>query len=595
MGLMMKNKIMPLTDLKAELKEIGYRFPDFKDEDLFVLWFLRAYLTDDEQLAAVTITNGPNDKGLDAIFVDDQARIVCLVQGKYSQKIGRKNETRGDIIGFAQIANILRDPRKDKFRDYIQGANPLVSSKLKHAQNRIEKHDYRLGLYYATLGKCSPGLRREAEQIVKNCGAHIDIIDSKRILILLRDYLDGVAPPISNVNFVMEKGAGVIVDGIYQRYDSRSDIASWVFSMKGDAIGDLVETYGKRLFARNIRGFLGENTPVNRGMRSTLKSEAERFFYYNNGITIICDKAIKEEYKGKHVLRVSNPQIINGLQTTRMLSAEIGKAGKASVLIKVIQVPRDVEGGGEEFDSLVSRIVAGTNWQNAIRPPDLMSNDRKQIEIEREFRKYRYLYLRKKQSKSEAKSIAGGKFSWTIYKEDLAQVIAGCDLDPLVVRAGKNKLFEEENYHKIFSNSDPDYYLPRYWLGREVTNCSKGYPERGYAKWLVLNFTWSTLSPLVRSSKHAEAFRAQEEKQISKLVNPLSTAINRVFGSVLKFYRKNRGAGERVMDISTFFRTKNGLHKEFEKYWETNSNSKMRKDFDRSWKKVEAAISGWGN
>ena len=56
------------------------------------------------------------------------------------------------------------------------------------------------------------------------------------------------------------------------------------------------------------------------------------------------------------------------------------------------------------FETLVSRIVSATNWQNAIKPSDLMSNDRRQIEVERQFRKLDYLYIRKRMTKGEARS-----------------------------------------------------------------------------------------------------------------------------------------------------------------------------------------------
>jgi len=108
----MKTKDVSFIDLQSELKELSYKFPKFKEEDLFVLWFLLAYITDDEQMAADSITNGPNDKGMDAIFIDDPARIVCLVQGKYRREIGKKNEARGDIIGFAQMAHTVGDSKK---------------------------------------------------------------------------------------------------------------------------------------------------------------------------------------------------------------------------------------------------------------------------------------------------------------------------------------------------------------------------------------------------------------------------------------------------------------------------------------------------
>ena len=44
----------------------------------------------------------------------------------------------------------------------------------------------------------------------------------------------------------------------------------------------------------------------------------------------------------------------------------------------------------------------------------------------------------------------------------------------------------------MFPKSDPDYFLPRYWLGKHVGKRAKGFPERAYAKWLVLHFMWVT-------------------------------------------------------------------------------------------------------
>ena len=118
----------------------------------------------------------------------------------------------------------------------------------------------------------------------------------------------------------------------------------------------------------------------------------------NLGGTIICDRAEKRSRSGVDFLRVSNPQVINGQQTSRMLALDKEKAEAASVLVKVMQVPREPgAGGGDEFDTLVSRIVANTNWQNAINYADLVSNDRVQIEIERALRKVGYAYLRKRQ------------------------------------------------------------------------------------------------------------------------------------------------------------------------------------------------------
>ena len=103
-------------------------------------------------------------------------------------------------------------------------------------------------------------------------------------------------------------------------------------------------------------------TQINKGLLVTLKDEPERFYYYNNGITMVCDEAERKSSHGRDYIQVGNPQIINGQQTTRTLASLPVQAAKASVLVKVMRISRDEEENGEHFERLVSRIVAGTNW-----------------------------------------------------------------------------------------------------------------------------------------------------------------------------------------------------------------------------------------
>jgi hypothetical protein len=395
-------------------------------------------------------------------------------------------------------------------------------------------------------------------------------------MLLFLDYLDGVAPPIPTLDLEMEAGSDVTVNGVSQRYDRAANVESWVFSMRGDAVAMLYEKAGIRLFARNIRGFMGTSTPVNHGMAATLKKEPERFFYYNNGITILCDEAERKSSQGRDILQVANPQIINGQQTTRTLSLSPQHAAKASVLVKVISVPRDPAGDAVAFDGLVSRIVAGTNWQNAIRQSDLMSNDRRHIELERSFRKAGYLYLRKRQTKEEAYKASGrGQFQ-LITKEELAQAIAGCELDPAIVRAGKEKLFAEEHYDQVFPNTDPNYYLPKYLLMREVTKAARGVPARAYAKWLGLYFMWSQISTLTRGAQRSRAFRMLCEKQSPSFVAALRLSIEEVFVEAIKYFRSNRGDGNSALDVSQFFKNQKGHHKLFFQHWESVGENRKR-------------------
>jgi hypothetical protein len=578
-------------DLQRELADFGDRFPKLQDDELFVLWFLRAFVTEDEQQATAGLCGGAHDKGIDAVLIDDPTRNVFIVQGKYRETVATKNEHRNDITGFARLALDLCGDIKS-FTSLAKDISPDVRRRLEDARNRIKQRGYRLQLLYITMGKCSQNLADEAKRIVRraDCPTSIQVINGRQTLLLFSDYLDGVAPPVPSLDLEIESGQGVQVSGVLQRYDSKTDIESWIFSITDQAVAEMYQRSGTRLFARNVRGFLG-NTDINKGMETTLAREPEFFWYYNNGITIVCDYAERVSRSGRDVLRLMNPQIINGQQTTRTLARQVSDKPRASVLVRVIRVPRSADGNSNHFETLVSRIVSATNWQNAIRPSDLMSNDRRQIEIERQFRKLGYGYLRKRETKSEARQHSAGRHYYLIRKEEVAQAVAACDLDPATLRLGKDKLFEERMYMQVFPTADPYYYLNRFFLMREVGASASGYPERAYAKWLVVNFLWTHLEPLIRTRSNAETFRVSWERGKPSF-DALNHATNSVFNAALKFYRLKRGKGSTAIDVSTFFRLKR-LHLDFDKFWR-GSNNHARPSFSRAWNRFTKQLSAEG-
>lgn len=438
-----------------------------------------------------------------------------------------------------------------------------------------------------TLGRCSSRLQEEAKRRVRraDCPASLEILNGREVLVRLADYLHGVAPPVPSLDLEMESSPRLPVSGILQRYDTRTEIESWVFSMTGEAVADLYERAGPRLFARNVRGFLG-STHINRAMEATIEKEPGFFWYYNNGITIVCDEAERVGSGGRDVLRVSNPQLINGQQTTRTLHGAGRPAENASVLVRVISVPRG-QTNKNDFESLVSRIVAATNWQNAIRPSDLMSNDRRQIELERRFRRLGYHYLRKRQPKSEARRAPGAQYRFLVRKEEVAQAVAASELDPAIVRAGKERLFEEDYYPQVFRGGDPYFYLTRFWVMRASTAAARGYPERAYAKWLALHFIWSRIEPQLKSRPVADRFRLDAERE-GAAFRTLVKLSHVVYREILRFYRRRRGKGAAAIDVSTFFQ-RAGLGGQFETHWRSSLN-RSRQLFARTLKRFERIL-----
>jgi len=567
---------MPLDkfkELQKTIREFKDKFPTLQLDNAFIGWYLHSFVTGNEDEAFSAIVGGPGDKGADAIYIDKETKSVFIIQGKYNQSKVPCNTKLQDVMGLANLGRTMLVENSASFDILVRDANNEVQDKLKEARKKIQRDEYRLILKFITTGKISKTQLEQGEQIVEDWeNASFEGISRIDLFRLMQDYLEGIAPPVLTLRLPIQG------EELFNKFDDETDISSWVFSVNGKDLGDLFNKVGIRIFARNIRGFLG-NTSINEEIKKTLDNEPEYFWYFNNGITIICDEARQiSERKGKY-LEINNAQIINGQQTTRTL-AEIENGTKANVLVKVIAVARKEGNTHENFTKLVGEIVRATNHQNAISASDLMSNEIEQIRIEREFKKYKYQYIRKRQTKREAMSAAGFKPNFAINKTELAQRIVACHFDPSIVRLGKDKLFEEDQYFKIFNIKHIEDYFVYYWLGRNVFRQTKTV-MRGYAKWLILNYTWNKIGTELLRPMNRKKFRIISERyyreDYEKTLKPLFQVINKLFVVSSLFYRKNKISDRgSVLDESSFFR-KQKLDIRLEKFLNKNKYSWHRK------------------
>ena len=132
------------------------------------------------------------------------------------------------------------------------------------------------------------------------------------------------------------------------------------------------------------------------------------------------------------------------------------------------------------------------------------------------------------------------------------------------------------------------YYLSRYWLMQILRYAARGYPERAYARWLVLSFMWSRVEPLCRSRVGSDAFRRSCERDVSDVITPLLRASDEAFKSALLFFRSKRGSGPTAQDVSSFFRRRN-LHREFGAFWRGRRNPSRRR-FEQAWTRFRKAL-----
>lgn len=564
----MRRRRVSIKDVKDEISQIKKRNVKLKDDSAFVLWFLQAFLVDSEYLAKQTLTGDTSDKNIDAIFIDDKAKQVNIVQGKFRESHDH-GESRNDVLTFADLG-LLPWESKSGLNAFYAELDPLVRQKLEEAVHSVHSNNYKLKLFYVTTGKCSETIIREAKERVRQAEGPADIFvfNYDQVMVLFKDYLADAAPPVHTLVLRIVSEGPIQHEGVIRRYDPERKTESWVFTASGKDIAGMYATEGMRLFARNIRGWLG-STDINDSMGDTIEEEPHNFWYYNNGITMVCNDARRELQEGEDVLIIEGAQVINGQQTTRTLNNHSDGAKDTNVLVKVIRIPR-TPGDDEEYDSLVNSIVRATNWQNYISPSDLVSNDYIQVFLQKELRKKGYQYIRKKMTKSEAKTLFGSLGFIQIDKKEMAQAVAACLFDPAVVRKGKEGLFEDPYYKSIFGSHTLSYYLPKYWLMRQVQNAAWGYPERAYAKWLVLWFAWHLLRSDIESRASEMRFRKSCEQKHAALYY-LRKALDDLFRAALKFYRLNRGKGEKAQDVSTFFKLTE-RHTRFEEFWGSSKN-----------------------
>lgn len=154
--------------------------------------------------------------------------------------------------------------------------------------------------------------------------------------------------------------------------------------------------HGKLLFAKNLRYFRGD-TPINENIEKTLVETPENFWYFNNGITMLCNSVAKTLLGGSStdlgIFNCEGASVVNGAQTVGVIW-ELAKkdpiklqAITAPVQLRIISLEKCPEGFGTE-------VTRAANTQNPIRARDYAALDPEQqrLATEMQLDKRRYAY-----------------------------------------------------------------------------------------------------------------------------------------------------------------------------------------------------------
>ncbi|MFJ5954035.1 AIPR family protein [Streptomyces noursei] len=304
------------------------------------------------------------DQGIDAIAVDltSQDPQVWVVQAKWSSD-GTAVFSKGAAL---DLKNGLELLIAREYQSFNAKLTPLIPD--------LEKalSDPRVQITLLPVWAGSQPMGAETKEVLNRFCAEYE--DSLRLRTLrLQDFIRILRSGIAEPQVELKASASAadvspIKEPIlaYHGAIGAAEVARWY------------EDNHHRLFQRNIRNPLG-GTPVNRTLVETLRTRPQYFWYFNNGITVLCDKVTMGP-RGDVVMEGAS--IVNGAQTVASIHEAYQQApnivARARIGVRIISLTDCPEG----FDHDVTRT---TNTQNKVEPQDFIALEKVQQQLRDDF------------------------------------------------------------------------------------------------------------------------------------------------------------------------------------------------------------------
>lgn len=313
-----------------------------------------------EQAVEASIDGG-QDHGIDSVFISaDQS--LWLIQSKYHTS-GHGEPALGDVSKF-------RDGVTDLLRGKLERFNAALRSKEVQIKQALNGDDSRVRVILAHSGSAVSDDRRQILGDLERAfnGAHAGFIQCSTYgLASLHDLLLANHAPQTIEEDIALLDYGCITQP-YRAFYGR---------LSASQLAVLWAKHGANLVERNIRRFKG-STSVNDGLAATLKQSAEHFFYFNNGVTFLCN-SIREGYprdpnRQEGRFRVSGLSIINGAQTVGAIARE--EPGHYTVRpAEVLATFISLDSAPDDFGD---QVTLSRNRQNSVELEDFVALDERQ-------------------------------------------------------------------------------------------------------------------------------------------------------------------------------------------------------------------------
>lgn len=255
----------------------------------------------------------------------------------------------------------------------------------------------------------------------------------------------------------LQKKERLNIELTYKKFDTSYNLGEEVQSYVGFAnANDILKACKEHMdiiFDENIRLYEGDN-PVNQGIYNTASTDdSKNFFFYHNGIVLICDK-IKNS-TGNQRLLLEGVSVVNGCQTINSLKRAYDD-GKMNddifIQFRIIET--------SDFD-LRASITEYLNSQTKIKDSYFLANDSFVRELQSELLKKGYFLERlinEYSYKRDLNKIEEYDKKKILVLEKVIQIYAVYFHNEYAARAkrGKNELFDKKVIEIIISSIDAD-------------------------------------------------------------------------------------------------------------------------------------------
>lgn len=414
--------------------------------------------------ASVHVTDGYHDMGIDAIYLDESQKKLFVIQSKWRAD-GCGSITQDEMSNFVQgVQRVLEED--------LAGANTKIAAKSIDIDTSLTQMGYQIHAIFIHTGnqKANDYVLRPISQLMGKTNDEISTI-------LLFDEFD-----FKDIYTFLANGQeqlGINIDDVILSNWGKVDapFVSYYGTISAATVGEWYRNFGNALFAKNIRFYKG-NTDVNEGMKKVLLREPDRFYYYNNGIKLLC-KTIKRKAKDSTtnatgLFALEGVSLVNGAQTTGTIGSLFlenpEQVSKAIVMIQII----DLSSVDAETATQITRL---SNTQNRIENKDFAALDPEQERLRTELTFVHYSYLYKSGDK-----ITNSEKQISFDEAIVALACLNIDISYAVIAKGNVGALSEDitktPYKALMNGSTNSYVLLNSVLYmREVERCLQDKKE----------------------------------------------------------------------------------------------------------------------